>query len=222
MAAALTSGFIRERISASWEQRRKRIAERRELITGVSDFPLLDEAPVVAQPKTKTGDGGGAPILVKVTEPLPVHHLDEEFEVLHAASDAHLAQAGERPKIALVCIGSEADFGSREAFARALFESGGIAAISQAAPDAEAAAAVFLDSGIRIAALVSSDAVYAEQALAFAHEIKRAGARYLYFIGAPGELEEPLLEAGVDAFVAGQFDAIALLRRAHTVLGLGE
>jgi methylmalonyl-CoA mutase len=149
------------------------------------------------------------------------HHLDDDFEALRAASDAYLKTCGARPKIYLVAIGTEIDAGPRMAFARSLFESGGIEAVLGApASDAQAAASAYLDSGVAIAALCSSDAVYAERAFAFAHEIARAGARYLYFIGAPGDLERLLREAGVDEFVPENIDAIELLKRAHETLGI--
>ncbi|MFZ1990237.1 MAG: methylmalonyl-CoA mutase family protein [Alphaproteobacteria bacterium] len=209
MAAALSNGFLARKIAEAWGARRKRIARRGEWITGVSDFPSLTEA---ALPPSKSH---------KTISTFTTRHLDDEFEALRAASDAHLKTHGERPKIYLVAIGSEIDSGPGVAFARSVFESGGIEAVAGApSSDAQSAAAAYLDSGISIAALCSSDAVYAEKALAFAHEVARAGARYLYFIGAPGDLEQALREAGVDEFVSENVDAIELLKRAQETLGI--
>lgn len=210
MAAGLKSGWLAERIYENWKTRRERIAMRDEWITGISDFPLLSEA-IPPRAAAETASGPFAP-----------HRLDDDFEALRAASDAFLETHGERPKIYLVAIGSEVDAAPRLAFARSLFESGGIEAVTgPPTSDAEGAAAAFLDSGIALAALCSCDAIYAEKALAFAHEVKRAGARYLYFIGAPCNLEDALRDASVDEFVPEYLDAIALLKRAHETLGLG-
>jgi len=209
MAAVLSNGFLAHKVSENWEARRKRVAMREERIAGVSDFPALSE-PTLAPPSS-----------ARTTSPLGAHHLDDDFEALRAASDAHLKSHGERPKIYLVAIGGEIDSAPRIAFARSLFESGGIETITgMSLSDAQSAAAAYLDSGIPIAALCSSDSVYAEKALAFAYEIAQAGARYVYFIGAPGELEQALREAGVDEFVPENIDAIEFLRRAFETLGI--
>ena len=218
VAVVLSSGFLANRISQEWQNRRSRIAARKEWITGISDFPQLSE--IAAAPAT--GALRFAPTGPR-TGPLQRHHLDEEFEALRAASDEYLAGHGERPKIYLVSIGTEIDAGTRVAFARSLFESGGIETVAGAPTlDAESAAAAFLDSGIALAALCSSDALYAEKSLGFAHEIARAGARGIYMIGAPGDLEASLRAAGVDEFVDEDVDAIALLTRAYETLGVGS
>jgi methylmalonyl-CoA mutase len=216
--AAAPDGFIRSRIAPSWEAERKRIALRVDVITGVTDFPLLAEPFVDSAPAT----GRVRLVPMKAVDPLPVHTLDEEFEALRAASDAAFEAHGERPKIHLLRIGSEIDCVERAAFARSLFEAGGIQTVlGDLTENAQDAASAFLDSGIRIAALVSSDAQYERHALAFTHEAKQAGARYLYFVGTPGDLEQPLIDAGVDAFIDRGIDAIETLQRLHIVLGLG-
>lgn len=208
MMAVVSNGFLARKVSEHREARRKCLATREEWITGVSDFPSLTEPPLTPSRPPKA-------------QPFAAHHLDDEFETLRSASDAHLRTHGVRPRIYLVAIGTEIDAGPRIAFARSLFESGGIEAVAGVSTgDAQTAAAAYLDSGVPIAALCSSDAAYAERALAFAHEIARAGARYIYFIGAPGDLEQGLRQAGVDEFVPEKLDVIELLKRAHETLGI--
>ncbi|MEU8383532.1 methylmalonyl-CoA mutase subunit beta, partial [Streptosporangium sp. NPDC048865] len=46
MADALASGFVAERLAATWERRSAAIARRRDPITGVSEFPDLAERPL--------------------------------------------------------------------------------------------------------------------------------------------------------------------------------
>ncbi|WP_224274224.1 methylmalonyl-CoA mutase subunit beta, partial [Streptomyces sp. LS1784] len=58
--AALASGLVEERIAATWAERSVRLAKRREPVTGVSEFPHLDEQPLVREP-APAGPGGGLP-----------------------------------------------------------------------------------------------------------------------------------------------------------------
>jgi len=46
MAAALGGGLVAERIGATWAERSRRLATRREPLTGVSEYPNVYEAPV--------------------------------------------------------------------------------------------------------------------------------------------------------------------------------
>ncbi len=86
--------------------------------------------------------------------------------------------------------------------------------------DAQGAAAAFLDSGIANGRARLVGCQYAEKALAFAHEASRAGARYLYLIGAPGGLADPF-RSGCRCVRAKGLDAIETLQRLHTrLLGL--
>ena len=217
MAETLSNGFIARKISSGWETRRKRISTRTEWITGISDFPLLGE-PVPLPPTPENAACNG-----KTLGLLSRHYLDDDFETMRAASDAYYKAHGARPKIYLVAIGSEIESGPRVAFARSLFEAGGIETVTSVSTgDAQSAAAAYLDSGVPLAALCSSDAVYSERALAYAHEIARSGARYLYLIGAARDLEPALREAGVDEFVTEEVDAAELLRRALETFGIAS
>lgn len=50
LAATLRSGLVADRLAATWAERSKKLAKRREPITGVSEFPLLSEKPSTASP----------------------------------------------------------------------------------------------------------------------------------------------------------------------------
>ncbi|MBK1665858.1 methylmalonyl-CoA mutase [Rhodospirillum rubrum] len=50
MVAALESGALAGRIAATWDDRRKAIAKRKDPLTGISEFPNLAEAPVATTP----------------------------------------------------------------------------------------------------------------------------------------------------------------------------
>ncbi|MET8947144.1 methylmalonyl-CoA mutase subunit beta [Streptomyces sp. NPDC004542] len=184
-AAALRSGRIRTDLATTWAQRSKRLAKRREPVTGVSEFPLLAEKPVEREPAPEPPSGG-----------LPRVRRDEAFEALRARSDAHLAATGARPRIFLATIGPAAAYTARAAFAANLFQAGGIEPVTEGG---------FQDSGAGEAVLCSSDALYAEQAAQTAEFLKASGARHVFLAGRPAEY------AGVDSYVFAGCDAVAVL-----------
>lgn len=201
LAAALREGLIAERIGEAWEKRSRRLVTRREPVTGVSEFPLLSEAPVERDPAPVRPGGG-----------LPVVRRDERFEALRARSDAHLAATGERPKVFLAALGPASAHTARATFAANLFQAGGVQPVHDPVTvDAGNAADAFAASGARVACLCSSDALYEEQAAAVAEALKAAGALRVFLAGRPGELRKTYEKAGVDEFVVAGGDAVAVL-----------
>jgi len=184
-AACLRSGRIRTDLATTWAERSKKLAKRREPITGVSEFPLLGEKPVKREPAPEPPSGG-----------LPRVRRDEAFEALRARSDAHLAATGSRPRIFLAALGSAAEYTARSTFAANLFQAGGIEPVTEGA---------FEDSGATEAVLCSSDALYAEQAGQAAESLRAAGARHVFLAGRPAE------HPGVDSYVFAGCDAIDVL-----------
>ncbi|GAA2467183.1 methylmalonyl-CoA mutase family protein [Actinocorallia cavernae] len=183
-AAVLRSGRLRTDLATTWAERSKKLAKRREPITGVSEFPLLAEKPVEREPAPKAPSGG-----------LPRVRRDEAFEELRARSDAHLAATGARPRIFLATLGSAAEYTARASFAANLFQAGGIEPVSEG---------TFEDSGATEAVLCSSDATYAERAEETAAALRAAGARQVFLAGR-GEY------AGVDRHVFAGCDAVDVL-----------
>ncbi|MFE3521182.1 methylmalonyl-CoA mutase family protein [Streptomyces sp. NPDC059161] len=188
-AAALRSGLIGEDLANTWAVRSAKLAERREPITGVSEFPNLAEPPVERVPAPRPPSGG-----------LPRVRRDEAFEVLRARSDAHLAATGARPRIFLATLGPAAAHTARATFASNLFQAGGIEPVT-----GDATAEAFRASGAAEACLCSSDALYEEQAEAAAGTLASAGAAHVFLAGRPTPY------TGVDAHVFAGCDAVALL-----------
>ncbi|MEV5170317.1 methylmalonyl-CoA mutase family protein [Streptomyces flaveolus] len=183
-AAVLRSGRLRTDLATTWAERSKRLAKRREPITGVSEFPLLAEKPVERTAAPEPPSGG-----------LPRVRRDEAFEELRARSDAHLAATGTRPRIFLATLGSAAEYAARSAFAANLFQAGGIEPVTEGR---------FEDSGATEAVLCSSDALYAEQAEETAKALRAAGARHVFLAGR-GDY------AGIDSYVFAGCDAVDVL-----------
>ncbi|GGY69815.1 methylmalonyl-CoA mutase [Streptomyces olivaceoviridis] len=183
-AAVLRSGRLRTDLATTWAERSKRLAKRREPITGVSEFPLLAEKPVERAPAPEPPSGG-----------LPSVRRDEAYEELRARSDAHLAATGARPRVFLATIGSAAEYTARSSFAANLFQAGGIEPVTEGR---------FEDSGATEAVLCSSDALYAEQAEETAKALRAAGARHVFLAGRGDH-------AGIDSYVFAGCDAVDVL-----------
>ncbi|MER7404981.1 methylmalonyl-CoA mutase subunit beta [Streptomyces sp. NPDC000070] len=184
-AAALRSGDLAQDLADTWQARRRKLAQRREPVTGVSEFPYLAEKPVVRESAPEPPSGG-----------LPRVRRDEEYEALRARSDAHLAATGARPRIFLAALGPAAAHTARLTFASNLFQAGGIEPVTDG---------TFEDSGATEAVLCSSDALYEEKAAQVATELRSAGASHVFLAGRPGQY------AGVDAYVFAGCDAVAVL-----------
>ncbi|MFF1395230.1 methylmalonyl-CoA mutase family protein [Streptomyces sp. NPDC058287] len=184
-AAALRSGLVPERLAETWAARSVRLAERREPVTGVSEFPHLGEKPVERAPAEAPPSGG-----------LPRVRRDEAFEALRARSDRHLAATGGRPRVYLAALGPATAHTARLTFAANLFQAGGVEAVTEG---------TFEESGAQEVCLCSSDTVYEEQAQATAGTLRAAGARHVFLAGRPGPY------AGVDTYVFAGCDAVAVL-----------
>ncbi|EPH45555.1 methylmalonyl-CoA mutase small subunit [Streptomyces aurantiacus] len=206
-AAALRSGMLGDRLAATWAERGKKLAKRREPITGVSEFPNLTEKPVEREPAPAGPTGG-----------LPRVRRDEAYEALRSRSDAHLAATGARPKVFLAALGPAAAHTARAAFASNLFQAGGIEAVHDpVSVDATSAADAFKASGAGVACLCSSDALYADEAAAVAAALKSAGAERVFLAGRPGEYGKD-----VDAYVFAGCDAVAVLSSTLDLMGVAS
>ncbi|MGW2254115.1 methylmalonyl-CoA mutase subunit beta [Kitasatospora sp. NPDC001660] len=193
--AALESGLVGDRIAATWAERSVKLAKRREPVTGVSEFPNLDEPPLVREPAPGMLGGG-----------LPQVRRAEAYEALRDRSDAFAAANGERPKLFLASIGTAAAHTARTTFAANLFQAGGLATVSSESVDPAAFAEAFRACGATVACLCSSDALYGEHAAAVAGALKAAGARRVLLAGRLAEAP-----AGVDEFIHAGGDAVAVL-----------
>jgi methylmalonyl-CoA mutase len=210
---ALEQGLIQQKVADVRRAREAAVARRKDALTGTSDFPDLAERPVAVldvAPAVVASDEASPTF-----EPLPSIRLAHPFEELRDASDLMLAQTGARPRIFLANLGRLSDFTARAGFAKNFFEAGGIEAVTNdgfASRDEMVTA--FRGSGARLACLCASDAVYASEAVAAAHALAAAGAR-LTLAGRPGEQEQALRSAGIDAFIFAGCDMLAALRTTH-------
>lgn len=228
MPKALASGFIQGIIAEAARRRRRDIAERRQKLTGVSEFPLLDEPPVAVldmalpeQWEAAMSEAVPAAAAAMACQPLVQARLAEPYETLRDAADRAAARTGRRPAVFLANLGPRSAFSARAGWVENWLAAGGIAALANdglASP--EAAAQAFRESGAAVACLCSSDRVYGELAVAAAAALRQAGAARLYLAGQPGDRRADMEWAGVDEFLFDGMDAIAALERLHEALAI--
>ena len=224
-AASLMAGAFQSRIASVREARAKDIAKRKIPVTGVSEFPLLDEitAPVADTPQPRanaalTDDAlkafvgelpaGGPEATAEALQPI---RLGADFEALRDSA----AAAAKAPAIFLATLGPLAEYTARADFARNLFAAGGFIAKEAPVPpqSADEVAAAFKASGCRIACICGNDARYAEEADAAAKALKDAGAAHVWIAGKyEGD--------GIDSNIFMGCDVLHTLKLAHAELGL--
>jgi len=217
LVASLEAGALQSRIAEVAAERGKRLASRREAITGTSEFPQLDEATagvLDVAPEPRVQVTGGAVIVT----PLPSVRTAEPFEALRDAADAHVKTAGKRPAVFLANLGPIADHTGRATWVRNLLAVGGIDVISndgftQSADVRKA----FSESGATVACICSSDTNYELLGEAAAMALRGASASHVLLAGKPTDL---LKAAGVDEFLHVGVDVLAVLKELHGKLGV--
>jgi methylmalonyl-CoA mutase len=214
---ALQQGLIQGKVAATRKAREANISKRRDVLTGATEFPNLKEAQVAVEDVKPIAS---APLNDAVKfEPLAALRLAAPFERLRDRSDQILKASGKRPRLFLANLGTAADFTARAAFAKSLFETGGIEAIdSEGFSDPAALAAAAKASGAPLVCLCSSDKVYAWHATDAAKVLTAAGATHIYLAGRPGEQEPALRAAGIGGFIFAGGDALAMLQEAYALM----
>jgi len=216
-AAALEHGVMQKKVAASRAARQVNVARRKDALTGVSDYPNLDELPV----KVLEVPRASVPPLPAAAsfEAFPSMRLAEPFEALRDKSDALLAKTGKRPRVFLANLGKLSDFTARATYAKNFYEAGGIAALgNDGFKNLNALVAAFKTSGARLACLCSSDKGYEKEAADAAKALTGAGA-IVHLAGRPGEHEAPWRQAGVKSFIYAGCDVLSTLQAAHASLG---
>ena len=230
LVESLISGKLQARIAEKRGALMKDVGHRKVPITGVSEFPLLEEiaAPVAVVQSPPAGDGvdpAGLEALLPdfradagadtKAEPLDWISIAAPFEDLRDRAETHLETTGKRPSVFLATLGPLAEHTARADFARNFFAAGGIEAKAAPAPPESHAelTAAFQASGCKIAVLCGSDKRYAEEAAEAANALKDAGVAALW-LASKHEAE------GVDRHVFMGADVVHELTVALAELGV--
>lgn len=193
--------YIAAQIAEVAERREDDIAHRRTAITGVNEFPNLDEKP-----------------LPQAASASSIARYAAGFEALRDRSDAFLASTGARPKVLLLPLGPLAEHNIRTTFASNLLASGGIEAINPGTVEAAAIAAAVADAGApTVAVLCGTDARYGAEASDAVAAARAAGVRQVLLAGPEKAVSEAVSKP--DGYLTAKIDAVEALSNLLTGLG---
>ncbi len=218
MLAVLRDGSLKAELDQTREKRRKDIARRKTSITGVSEYPNLNEerllrpaadtAKLEARRATRAKTEPSLHELVRAQPtdsesiaPLGLWRFAEGFEALRDLAD-QAALNGNRPSAFLATLGPIATHIARATYAQNFVEAGGLRAVSD--PEAltpDAAVDALKRSACSVAIICSSDAWYETGVEELAPRLRAAGARTVVLAGNPGANEARYRAAGVDRFI---------------------
>ncbi|OLP03185.1 methylmalonyl-CoA mutase small subunit [Mycolicibacterium porcinum] len=193
--------YVTEQIGEVAARRSDDIAHRRTAITGVNEFPNLDEKPLP--------QGASASSIARYAA---------GFEALRDRSDAFLAATGARPKVLLLPLGPLAEHNIRTTFASNLLASGGIEAINPGPLDAAAIAGAVAEAGApTVAVLCGTDARYGAEASDAVAAARAAGVREVLLAGPEKAVAEA--DSKPDGYLTAKIDAVEALSNLLTGLG---
>lgn len=199
--AALDSGWIADRVAASLARRDDAVAHRTAALTGVNEFPNLDEKPLGADVADTTDLPMAGPRLARV---------GRIYEELRDRSDAILATHGTRPTVLLLPLGPIAEHNGRTTFVANLLAAGGIANVNPGPLTAETIAGAVESAQPAVAVLCGSKARYADDGPAALAAARAAGVHTVLMAGA--EREWPDADDRPDGSLRVGIDAVSVLR----------
>ena len=203
---ALASGAIAGLIAEVSAERAKRLATRKQPITGVSMFPRDVEETLEVRPRPAQPGGGLAP-----------KRDSEVFEALRDRAGA----ASPKPAIFLARLGQQRDFGARETFTAAMLAVAGIERPASEGGTAEEIVAQVKEAGAKLAIMCSSAKVYAEQAIEVASALKAAGVQ-VWIAGRRTETGSDEAGAVIDGEVFDGMDVVEFLSSAMDTIGVAK
>jgi methylmalonyl-CoA mutase len=174
---------VKERVKAVAEARDAQVADRSRPLTGVTEFPNLDE-------------------VLPEREHAPFRYARRYG---HAFEDLRAEPAG-RP-VFLATLGPISAHTARATFATNLFAAGGVA-VEAAGATADVAAVLEAYAGQPVVCLAGTDATYAEWGADLVAALRAAGASYVVLAGKPGSVG-----LDVDDSCAMGVDALGFLAR---------
>ncbi len=214
LLAALHSGRVQAMIGEIAARRERAVATRRLPITGVSEYPTLEEEcpPLLETQPAPAPDPAAFWDLPHDIAPLPPRRLAEPYERLRDAAEAWQARTGRPLIVYLAQLGRVADHGARSTWAANLLAAGGIA-VREGPPDDYDPA-----RHGPVVVLTGSDALYAEEGAAAIAGLRLRGAQVVHVV-ARGETARRLREAGADGVMQAGMDVLAHLQALHERLG---
>ncbi len=247
---SLRTGTFQAGVGDARRARRSAVAQRKEWVTGVNDFPLLDEeVPECASVDLQR-------VLDRAPAPSAIEISDRSFAGLQGAVSAGVTLGEMTPSGAegpecnplwpirvaapyeelrdladekrkkgnepRICLVALGPLAEHSA--RLTYATNFFAAggirAVVASGTADEVVRFYKESGCPVACLCGSDARYVADAPEVAAALRTAGAGRIYLAGRGGEAEKTFRAAGVDEFIHVGVDVIASLELAHAEMGL--
>jgi methylmalonyl-CoA mutase len=201
--------YVADQIGEVAARRADDVAHRRTAVTGVNEYPNLDEP---ALPQTDSVTPGAAAGNLQ--------RYAAGFEALRDRSDVFLARTGSRPKALLLPLGPLAEHNIRTTFASNLLASGGIEAVNPGTVDADGIGeTVSATGGAGIAVLCGTDTRYGTEAAGVVEAARAAGVSHVYLAGPEKAVAETDPEHRPDDFLTAKINAVEALSNLLTRLG---
>jgi methylmalonyl-CoA mutase len=198
---AAARDFVAAQIADVRDRRTDDINHRRKALTGVNEYPNLNEAPL------PHGDSVSA-----------VARYAAGFEALRDRSDGWLDKTGSRPKVLLLPLGPLAEHNIRVTFAANLLASGGIDAVNPGTVDAAGVAdAVSAAGGPGVVVICGTDARYRTEAAGVVEAARKAGASRVLLAGPDKAVADA--DHKPDDYLTAKIDAVDALSDLLTRLG---
>ncbi|MCM1531149.1 MAG: acyl-CoA mutase large subunit family protein [Bacteroides sp.] len=210
-AACYESGLIQDKVAECAAKRNEDLAKRKIVLTGVNQFPNLNEKEAEHIQKTEQE----APEAGKFKTIAP-YHAARAFEELRLQTEAFAKKNGRRPKVFLLTCGNLAMRKARAGFATNFFGCLGYEIIDNAGFENGAQGAkAALESKADITVLCSSDEEYADLAAQVCPALK--GNTHIVYAGAAAD-EEPFRALGVECFIHVRSNVLETLRHFQQLL----
>jgi methylmalonyl-CoA mutase len=214
---AFKNGFIQNKIKATRDAKRSKIAGRRDIIIGSNQYPNIKES---VDPENIIAD---APPSSHAMEILVPERASKEFEELRLATERYTKKTGRKPMVYLLEYGTNVAMRkARAAFSLGFFGTAGFFIIEDTySPDVAAAIEKARNVDAEIIVFCGSDDDYVAVGEDFAHQFKSSlQAKQLVLAGYPTEIVDKLKAAGFDEFIHMRSNAIQTLSRLQKKLSI--
>ncbi len=206
---AFKKGYIQSKIKAVRDDKRNKIAGRREVILGTNQYPnhteSVDPAQIISLEQ----------VTVSGVEILSPEHAGKEFEDLRLDTERYFAKSGRKPAVYLLEYGTNVTMRkARASFSTGFLSTAGFKLVEDTfSADVVSAVEKAKKTDAEIVVFCGSDDDYAavgeEFAKAFKSSVKD---KLLVLAGYPAEIVDKLKAAGFDEFIHVRSNAIETLR----------